>query len=369
MPLLSCGMIVRDSEATIERALRSVRPHVDELVVVDTGSNDRTCQIAAEYADILVGTPWLDHFGNARQYAHDLTTGDWVLHLDSDDELVNGGNLKPLLWSGTGEHTAYMLRYILLDGPGGVPGTDFWRERMVKRDAYKWQGRIHEVLIPTYPASYARSEHCHVLHHGSGDPRAKLERNIRLLELAHHDDPDDARTLFYLGRDLIAIGERDRGRGALEHYLEWSSWADEAYIARQLIGDCLRADGEFGAAYRSDLLLLDIKPLWPQAYFALAQDCYYMQQFRESIHFCGIGIKLPKPDTNLFVAHDQLEFGWMIYQAVSLYNCDRLEDAAALTAHALHARPDDPQHRFNAAFFTAKLRGQGVLANGTPTGG
>src|SRR5258708_2099433 len=138
-------MIVRDAETTLERALKSVRPHVDELIVVDTGSTDATCDIALAYGACLTGIQWSDHFGYARQSAHDLCTGDWILHLDADDELVNGGNLKPLLLAGNLETTAYMLRYQLLYGPDAKPGIDFWRERVVKRGAYRWEGRIHEV--------------------------------------------------------------------------------------------------------------------------------------------------------------------------------------------------------------------------------
>lgn len=369
MVTLSCAMIVRDAAPTLERALMSVRPHVDELVIVDTGSTDNTCEIALSYGACLTGIQWADHFGDARQCGHDLCSGDWVLHLDADDELVNGGNLKPLLIAGTAEITAYMLRYQLMDGPGGTPSIDFWRERMVKRDAYRWEGRIHEVLIPTYPAPYERFEHTRVLHHGSGDPHGKLERNIRLLELAREDNPHDSRTLFYLGRDLVALGDAERGREALESYLLLSSWPDEAYIARQLIGDCIRATGDWGAAFRSDLQLLDIKPLWPQGYLALAQDCYYMQRFAESVHFCNVGRGLPTPDTNLFVSRAALESDWMIYQAVALYNTGQLEAAAQLTVQALKLRPDDPQHTFNAAFFAAKLHGQGAPSVSAVKGG
>lgn len=365
---LSCAMIVRDSEDTLERALKSVRPHVDELVIVDTGSEDRTLGVASKYADTLVGYLWQDHFGNARQHAHDLCTGDWVMHLDADDELVNGGNLRSLMGGASSGVEAYLLRYQLMEA-NGATGVDFWRERVVKRDSYRWTGRIHEVLVPTHDAPYERWRHAHVVHHGSGDPIAKMRRNIRLLEIAREEAPEEPRTLFYLGRDLVSIGEPERGRKVLEDYLLVSSWPDEAYIARQLIGDCLRAAGDIGEAYRSDLLLLDIKPLWPQGYYALAQDCYYLGKFAESVHFSDIAQRLPMPDTNLFVNHEFLGSGWQIYQAVSLYRCGRLDDAAKVTADALARNPDHPQHKFNAAYFAAKMNGNGLVAAAARTKG
>jgi glycosyltransferase involved in cell wall biosynthesis len=304
-----------------------------------------------------VGIPWQDHFGLARQHAHDLCSGDWITFLDSDDELIGGGALRALVNQPGSPNAAYMLRYWLDVGPDGKPGTEFWRERMVRKDAYHWQGRVHEVLVPTVAAPYERSGCAHVIHHGSGDPIAKLQRNIRLLEMAAQDDPSDARTLFYLGRDLVASGERGRGKDALERYLLLSGWPDEAYIARQLIGDCLRVARDYCAAYRSDLQLLDIKPLWPQGYFALAQDCYYMQRWPESVHFCTIGQSLPIPDTNLFVDKAYIYSGWMIFEAVALYNAGQPEDALAITVEALKLRPDDPHHLFNYNFFKAKGHG------------
>jgi glycosyltransferase involved in cell wall biosynthesis/Tfp pilus assembly protein PilF len=84
---LSVCVIARDEEAVLARCLESVREVADELVVVDTGSADRTVEIAKSLGVRLGFFPWIDDFAAARNAALDLATGDWVLWLDADDYL------------------------------------------------------------------------------------------------------------------------------------------------------------------------------------------------------------------------------------------------------------------------------------------
>ena len=82
---LSLCMIVKNAEDTIARALESVVGYVDEIIVVDTGSTDRTKEIAGEYADKLVDFAWTGSFSDARNFSMDLATHDRILILDSDE--------------------------------------------------------------------------------------------------------------------------------------------------------------------------------------------------------------------------------------------------------------------------------------------
>ncbi|MBI2504133.1 MAG: glycosyltransferase [Candidatus Latescibacteria bacterium] len=85
---LSVCLIARDEEAVLPRCLESVRSVADELVVVDTGSTDRTAQIARQYGARLGSFAWCDDFAAARNAALDLATGEWILWLDADDYLA-----------------------------------------------------------------------------------------------------------------------------------------------------------------------------------------------------------------------------------------------------------------------------------------
>jgi glycosyltransferase involved in cell wall biosynthesis len=80
-------MIVRDEEATLARCLESAKPYVDEICVVDTGSVDRTVEIARSFGAKVRSVPWNDSFAEARNHSLDMATGNWVLVLDGDEAL------------------------------------------------------------------------------------------------------------------------------------------------------------------------------------------------------------------------------------------------------------------------------------------
>jgi len=86
-PFLSVAMIVKDEEHNIRRALDSIRDVVDEIVVVDTGSSDRTPEIVREYTDKLYFHEWKNDFSEARNNSLRYVTGEWVLILDADEEV------------------------------------------------------------------------------------------------------------------------------------------------------------------------------------------------------------------------------------------------------------------------------------------
>jgi glycosyltransferase involved in cell wall biosynthesis len=87
-PLISLCMIVKDEAQRLPRCLASAKPYVDETVVVDTGSQDETISIAKEYGAKVSSFQWCDDFAAARNYSLSLATGQWILLLDADEELV-----------------------------------------------------------------------------------------------------------------------------------------------------------------------------------------------------------------------------------------------------------------------------------------
>ncbi|POZ90038.1 glycosyltransferase [Petrotoga sp. SL27] len=84
--LLSVAMIVKDEEANIRRALEAIKDVADEIIVVDTGSTDRTPQIVKEYTDKLYFHEWQNDFSEARNYSLKFPTCEWVLIYDADEE-------------------------------------------------------------------------------------------------------------------------------------------------------------------------------------------------------------------------------------------------------------------------------------------
>jgi tetratricopeptide (TPR) repeat protein len=88
LPKISLCTIVRDEEALLPRCLASVREVVDEIIVVDTGSTDRTIEIAQQFGAVVYPYPWQDDFAAARNESLRHAQGDWILVLDADETLL-----------------------------------------------------------------------------------------------------------------------------------------------------------------------------------------------------------------------------------------------------------------------------------------
>ena len=84
---ISLCMIVKDEEEFLPGCLESVKEAVDEIIIVDTGSTDRTVEIAKSYGAKVYFHPWENDFSKARNYSISYATGDWIMYLDADEEL------------------------------------------------------------------------------------------------------------------------------------------------------------------------------------------------------------------------------------------------------------------------------------------
>lgn len=148
---ISLCMIVKDKEAVIERCLQTIRPLVDEIVVVDTGSADATKHLAGRYTDQVYDFQWIDDFSAARNFSFSFATKEYILWLDADDTLTEEDiaafhRLKKTL---DPQIDLVMMKYNAPLDEGGSQVLAYDRERLLKRRLnYRWIGPIHEMIIP-----------------------------------------------------------------------------------------------------------------------------------------------------------------------------------------------------------------------------
>src|SRR5207237_8743781 len=121
----SLTMIVRNEESNLPACLESVRGLFDETVIVDTGSTDRTKEIALGFGARVFDFPWIDDFAAARNEALRHATGDWIFWMDADDRLdqANREKLAALLDEVRDENAAYVMRCLCVPDGAGQPGT------------------------------------------------------------------------------------------------------------------------------------------------------------------------------------------------------------------------------------------------------
>jgi len=223
---VAAALIVRDAAASLERCLRSVRPHVDEVCVLDTGSTDGTLELLARLA-AEPGTPlrvergeWRDDFAEARSRSFALAAPEhaWLLWLDDDDELLGGENVHRVVeWAEARGATAVLAAYDHHALPGGASHFE-WAFRLMRRDAGHWEGVVHEHWRGPDPERDAVVAHPAALrfHHHRREQRPG--HYLELLERATADPARTPRAWFYVGRELLAT-DPARAAEALETYL------------------------------------------------------------------------------------------------------------------------------------------------------
>lgn len=210
---LAAVLIVRDEARCIARCLQSVRPWVDRLVVVDTGSTDDTAALAASHGAEIHHLAWPNHFAEARNHALALADADWNLILDADEWIADGGDSLRRWCAGSRRLGIARVEssFDAQDGSGTSTSLS-WITRLLPRGV-RYRGRIHEQPVSALPR--ARMPLI-IGHDGYRDEQttAKRGRNrpLLLLDLAEH--PGDPYILYQLGRDA----EADRDHAAASEY-------------------------------------------------------------------------------------------------------------------------------------------------------
>ncbi len=226
---LSLCMIVKNEEWWLERCLDGVRGVVDEVVIVDTGSTDRTLEIAAAYHPAVLHHAWQDDFALARNAGLERATGDWILVLDADEELEaeSKGRIKGTISSASADGLLLCVRSLM---PPGELQTheDLMITRLFRnRPEYRYEQRIHEQISPSIErhGGTVASTDLVIIHHGYAQKSAqgrdlRAERNLRLLEKALAASPNDPYLHYQLGITQKALGHNPTAYASLRRVLE-----------------------------------------------------------------------------------------------------------------------------------------------------
>ena len=219
---ISLCMIMRDEEEHLARCLASVQGIVDEIVIVDTGSIDRSVEIAEGFGARVLHEEWRGDFAAPRNTSIDAATGEWILVLDADEELIDGAGLRELVHEP--EMEGYCLREVNFIGEElGIESVVNSAFRLFRnRPEYRYDGALHEQImgkVDPQGGVCTRFVGIEIHHYGYLDPttraREKTDRNMAIVmeELARK--PTDSFTLFNAGVEFQRIGEHDR---ALDHF-------------------------------------------------------------------------------------------------------------------------------------------------------
>jgi len=230
-------MIVRNEAALVQRALASVLPHVDEALVLDTGSTDDTVALAQAAGARVAHFKWVDDFSAARNAALDAAGADWHVVLDADEWLTDGVEALAAL-----RHTAPAFIGAVRvdsvdDSSAQVQQASSWISRVLP-GAVRYAGRVHEQpqhALPVQRLPIALGHDGYM----KAALAAKAGRNRQLLEREVAEHPADPYGWYQLGKDhdvyerhAEALDCFDRAEGLLPAAAPAPRWLHDLVVRR-----------------------------------------------------------------------------------------------------------------------------------------
>lgn len=250
-PRISLCMIVRDEEAMLPGCLASVRDQVDEIVVVDTGSQDATVQLATQAGARVLHFPWVDDFAAARNHGIERATGQWVLVLDADERLVLRAGARLAAMVSGAAFDCGMIRLHeaatvdakaadVLSGAARLSEPQLLPRLLRRTDGLAFVRPIHENVLPWLRRRGMRVAgiDADVVHLGATvsvvQSRDKSARNIRMLEARLEREPADVEVYGYLAHEYMRAQRTDDARRTIERGWHIVSVAGDATSIHRL---------------------------------------------------------------------------------------------------------------------------------------
>lgn len=240
MVTISLCMIVKNEEEIMNRCLSVFSPVVDEIIIVDTGSTDKTKEVCSLYTDKIYDFKWINDFSAARNYAYSFATMDYIMWVDADDVMKEKDieklmELKEKLQLSV---DVVMMKYNVNFDAEDNPIFSFYRERLTKRaNNYKWKEPVHEVIETFGNIIY---EDIAITHSKPSDRKRDSQRNIQIYEGQISKGIElSPRGKYYYGRELKDHGRWEDGIVQFESFLkEGKGWKEDNITACQELAKC-----------------------------------------------------------------------------------------------------------------------------------
>ena len=361
MATISLCMIVKNEEDTLERCLDSAGSAVDEIIIVDTGSGDRTKEIASGFTDKVYDFEWIDDFSAARNFSFAHATMDYILWLDADDVILPEDvvKLKKLKETLTPDIDAVMMRYNTGFDAQGKVTFSYFRERLSKRSRnFKWREPVHEYLEAG--GKQINSDICitHAKPHGRPGGR-----NIQIYETLISEGKElSPRGMYYYARELK---DHDRYADAIKQFSRFldsgQGWVEDNISACGELAKCYLAENKPGEALSA--MFHSFSYDTPRAELCCQIGYYFKEsdKYRQAAFWFALALNLKKDTANWGF---RMEDCWGYIPCIELAVChDKLgeiETAARFNEIALEYKPDSPAALYNQKYFENRLANQSI---------
>jgi len=262
---ISASLIVKNEENHLRTCLESIKG-VDEIVIVDTGSSDNTIEIAKKYTEkVYYGEEylWQDDFAHSRNQSLQLCTGDWILIIDADEVLEEGGLKK--LRNAIKKTSKTGLDFTAASASNHLQSHQ--SIRAFKKSAGQWAGKAHNYL----EGVDAEKSDITIYYGYSDAHKLDPDRTLRILKKACEENPDLARERYYLAREYWYRKDYEE---ALEHwqkYVKISTFLSEKSDAYLMMARCCWLTQKGNEARNYCLEAIKINPDFKEALLFMSE--------------------------------------------------------------------------------------------------
>ena len=352
MVTISLCMIVKNEEDVLARCLKSVADLVDEIVIVDTGSTDRTREIAAQFTQRIYDFAWTDDFAAARNYAFSLAEMDYCMWLDADDVLLEADReaFRALKAALNPAVCVVMARYNTGFDEHGRVTFSYFRERLIKNHiGLRWEGAVHDSIAPTGQVVDGGFAISHLKLRPS-DP----DRNLRIYEKQlERGVALEPRQQFYYGRELYYHQRYEEALRVFEQFLdEKQGWVENNIDACCHCAYCYERMGRQEKALQA--LLRSFTYDRPRAEICCELGRWFFQRDEMSLaaYWYALALTCVRDDSRGgFVSPDCYGYLPCIQLCVCYSRLGDMKRAEQMNEWAASFKPDAAPVAHNRAFF------------------
>ncbi len=307
-------MIVKNESSTLERCLNSVKNHVDEIIIVDTGSTDDTRDIAKKYTDKLYDFKWIDDFSKARNFALSKATKEWILILDADEviaekdileinEIIKSNNFDALkLIQRNYSNIPTKIRWQPLiekipESKGYIGYGENPIIRVIKNNlGIKYTGAVHEVLDYSIKENDLRILTTKIPIHHYIEEKPIKKRQLEYLRIAEKAAAEKPSGRYYIIIATVNMHITKDFKKAVEYFgkcIELGYKINECY---ECMAQCYLEQKNYKSAYESYRILIKKRHITFTVCNNIGQILLRYKKYPQAIKFLNMAIKLGIPN-------------------------------------------------------------------------
>lgn len=352
MSTISLCMIVKNEEMVIARCLDSIVELVDEIIIVDTGSTDRTIEIVSKYTSKVYLYPWKDDFSDARNYSFSKASMDYCMWMDADDILEEKEKDKflQLKQSLSPDTDIVMMKYHTSFDEAGMPSFSYFRERWIRNSAqYRWIGAVHEVIPPSGNIIYSDIAICHKKIN-AGDP----DRNLKIYQKMLAEGKNlEARHQYYYGRELYYHKQYEKAISVFEQFLlSEEGWIENKIEACSICANCYYQLGQEQSGLCT--LLRSMSFDLPRAELCCEIGKYFLQHgnYHNAIYWYETALNIPKKEyAGGFILPDCYDYVPLLQLCVCYDKIGDRQKAKEYNERAGSYKPYSKAYLYNKQYF------------------